>query len=199
MILYGLNKGDSMPKDYKNISINHIRRRDRQAEESFIKSLLKMAPYCNIAHIAEDQPFLHVNTFYYDEEKHSIYFHSASEGRFRFNLVNNNKVCFSIAKMGRLLPADVAQEFSVEYESVIVFGEVKIINDNLEAKVALQKLLDKYFPHLKPDTDYRSTTDKELKRTAVYQLLIDKWSGKAKKEDIDFKGAFFYGEGNVMG
>ncbi|NJK79079.1 MAG: pyridoxamine 5'-phosphate oxidase family protein, partial [Chloroflexaceae bacterium] len=47
---------------------------------------------------------------------------------------------------GRLLPADVALEFSVEYSGVMVFGSATIVQDEAEASHALQLLLDKYFP-----------------------------------------------------
>jgi hypothetical protein len=60
------------------------------------------------------------------------------------------------------------------------------------ATEALQKLLDKYFPHLQPGRDYRPIIDEELKRTAVYQIEIEQWSGKQKKAAEAFPGAFLY-------
>ena len=51
-------------------------------------------------------------------------------------------------------------------------------------------LLDKYAPHLKPWVDYRPTTDDELKRTAVYRIDVEAWSGKQKEVPADFPGAF---------
>jgi nitroimidazol reductase NimA-like FMN-containing flavoprotein (pyridoxamine 5'-phosphate oxidase superfamily) len=44
----------------------------------------------------------------------------------------------------------------------------------------LQGLLDKYFPDLRPDQDYRPITDAEMNQTAVYAIEIDAWSGKRK-------------------
>ncbi len=94
--------------------------------------------------------------------------------------------------MGRLLPADEALEFSVEYAGVTVFGRGEVVADKAEAKAALQLLLDKYAPHLHPGRDYRPTTDQELARTAVYRITIDSWSGKRKEVAEDFPGAFRY-------
>ncbi len=51
-------------------------------------------------------------------------------------------------------------------------------------------LLDKYAPHLTPGVDYRPTTDGELKRTAVYRIDVETWSGKQKEVTEDFPGAF---------
>jgi hypothetical protein len=51
-------------------------------------------------------------------------------------------------------------------------------------------LLDKYAPHLEAGRDYRPTTDDELKRTAVYRVDIESWSGKQKEVEADFPGAY---------
>jgi len=183
-----------MARDYSKIPIDQMRRKDRQTDETFITEMLGQVPFCTIGHSLEDQPFLHTNTFIFNPERKAIYFHTAAEGRMRFNAEKNRRVCFSISKMGRLLPAKVALEFSVEYESVVVFGDVQVVEDPREAKDMLQALLDKYFPHLESGKDYRSTTDEELKRTAVYRIDITSWSGKKKLEPPEFPGAFLYGE-----
>jgi nitroimidazol reductase NimA-like FMN-containing flavoprotein (pyridoxamine 5'-phosphate oxidase superfamily) len=95
--------------------------------------------------------------------------------------------------MGRLLPASEALEFSVEYASVVVFGRAGIVEDFEEARIALQLLLDKYAPHLKPGQDYRPPIDEEIKRTSVFRIRIDSWSGKKKEVAPDFPGAYHYG------
>jgi GNAT superfamily N-acetyltransferase len=95
--------------------------------------------------------------------------------------------------MGRLLPAKTALEFSVEYSSVVVFGQASLISDESSAIAALQALLDKYAKHLQPGIDYRPPVTEELKRTSVFRLKIATWSGKMKKVDR-FPGAFFYEE-----
>ena len=95
--------------------------------------------------------------------------------------------------MGRLLPNTAAMEFSVEYASVAVFGNAHILEDPEEQTRGLQLLMDKYFPHLQPGEDYRGITAAELKRTAVYRIDIEAWSGKQKAAPPDFPGAFHYG------
>ena len=52
-------------------------------------------------------------------------------------------------------------------------------------------LLDKYAPHLRPDRDYRAITPEELKRTSVFRIDIEEWSGKLKIVEDDFPGAFY--------
>ena len=94
--------------------------------------------------------------------------------------------------MGRLLPADEALEMSVEFNSVVVFGKAQVVKEPEEARRILQMLLDKYFSHLRPGQDYRPIQPQELKRTAVYRIQIEAWTGKRKQVEADFPGAFYY-------
>lgn len=184
-----------MSKDYLNLPVNTVRRSDRAVEdEDWIREFLHRAPMGTLATVYDGQPFINSNLYVYDEANHVIYMHTARLGRTRSNVEQEERVCFSISEMGRLLPADEALEFSVEYGGVVVFGQASLVSDFAEAKYALQMLLDKYAPHLKPDVHYRPTTDAELTRTAVYRIAIDRWSGKRKQVAADFPGAFYYGQ-----
>lgn len=176
-------------------NLTTIRRQDRAVEdEAWIRAFLHHAAVGTLATARDGQPFLHMNLFVYDEPAHCLYLHTARAGRTPDNLAANGAVCFSVMEMGRLLPADVALEFSVEFASVIVFGHAALVQDEDAAARALQLLLDKYAPHLRPGQDYRPPVESEIKRTAVFRLTIDAWSGKKKEVPADFPGAYWYTE-----
>lgn len=180
-------------KDITSLPLNAVRRADRAVtDEEWIKDRLRSAPYGTLATVYDGQPFVNTNIFVYDEADQAIYIHTAWVGRTRTNIEHDGRVCFTVTEMGRLLPADTALEFSVEYSSVVVFGHARILEDRAEAARALQKLLDKYFPHLRPGEHYRLIQDDELKRTSVYRIDIDSWSGKRKAVKDDFPGAFLW-------
>jgi uncharacterized protein len=183
-----------MPKDYSTLPPNHVRRIDRAVEdETWIESLLQQAAFGSLATVDDGQPFINTNLFYYDADAHCIYMHTARTGRTRHNVESEgDRVCFSVSEMGRLLPAERAREFSVEYRGVVVFGRALVVEDEAEAAYCLQLLLDKYFSHLQPGRDYRPIAHDEIKATAVYRIHIEHWSGKQKKVADDFPGAFFY-------
>ncbi len=176
-------------------SRSQVRRQDRAVDDAaWIKALLHRVPVGVIATAYEGQPFINTNMFVFDEAANAIYLHTATTGRTRTNIEHDERVCVSVSEMGRLLPADTALAFSVEYASVVVFGRASIVTERDEARAALQMLLDKYFAHLQPGDDYRPITDEEIERTAVYRIQIDAWSGKKKEAPPDFPGAFRYGE-----
>jgi nitroimidazol reductase NimA-like FMN-containing flavoprotein (pyridoxamine 5'-phosphate oxidase superfamily) len=184
-----------MPKDYAALPLNQVRRQDRAiTDEAWMRALLHRAPFGVLATADNGQPFINSNLFVYDEANQVIYMHTARVGRTQANVESGQRVCFNISEMGRLLPAEVALEFSVEYKGVTVFGVASLISDETGQRQALQMLLDKYFPHLRPGRDYRPITAEELRRTTVYRIAIEQWSGKQKKVAGDFPGAFLYGD-----
>jgi uncharacterized protein len=181
-----------MPQEQAPQPLNQPRRLDRSQDENWIRAFLQRAAFGTLATAHRQQPFINTNLFIYNEEEHSIYMHTATEGRTRENVEHNSCVCFSVSEMGRLLPADTALQFSVEYAGVVVFGKATIIEDRKDARKALQMLLDKYAPHLQSGRDYRPITSDELDRTCVYRIKIESWSGKSKEVKPDFEGAYTY-------
>jgi len=84
-------------------------------------------PFGTLATVYEGQPFINTNLFVFDEAAHVIYMHTANVGRTRANVEAEERVCFSVSEMGRLLPADTALEFSVEYAGVVVLWARAIV------------------------------------------------------------------------
>ena len=65
----------------------------------------------------------------------------------------------------------------------LVFGTARILEDPEEKRTALYSLIRKYFPEMEAGKEYRPITDKELKRTTVYAIEIESWSGKENWSD----------------
>lgn len=171
-------------------SLREVRRRDRAIEDpAWIRDLLRHAPVGVLATSDGAQPLLNANLFVLDPETDALYLHTARVGRTREAVEANPAVCFTAYELGRFLPADEALEFSVEFASVVATGRARVVTDRGEARGALQLLLDKYAPHLRPGVDYRPITDQELARTTVYRVEVESWSGK-RKEVGEFPGAY---------
>ena len=173
-------------------SFTKIRLQERAQDDEWVRACLQRLPFGMLATEWQGQSFIKPTLFVYDQERNAIYFHGALEGRMRTNLEANPRVCFCVAEMGRLLPAKTSMEFGVEYGSAVVFGTVAVLDDEAEARRALQLLLERYFPHLKAGEDYQDINGEELAITAVYRIDIEQWSGKAKYAQPDFPGAFYF-------
>jgi nitroimidazol reductase NimA-like FMN-containing flavoprotein (pyridoxamine 5'-phosphate oxidase superfamily) len=174
-----------MPRDYQNESPTAFQRLpEYQRDDEWIRSFLREARVGHIASARRNgQPFLNPTTFWFDEEHHQIVFHSNVTGRIRSNIESNSRVAFETSELGKMLPANVALEFSLQFRSVIVFGEARLVSDPEEARRVMYGLIHKYFPAMTPGKDFREITDKELKRTSIYAIKIEEWSGKENWKD----------------
>lgn len=163
--------------------VDEPRRRDRAVTDPrWIEALLRVARFGVLGGCADGRPHLNPNLFVYDPERREIYFHTARAGATP-SLVDGRppEVAFCAMRAGRVLPAPKALDFSIEYASVVVRGRVRRLREAAEARRALQALLDKYAPDLRPGRDYRAIQEDEIARTAVYALRIRSWSGKRER------------------
>jgi nitroimidazol reductase NimA-like FMN-containing flavoprotein (pyridoxamine 5'-phosphate oxidase superfamily) len=173
-----------MPRAYKDQSPTALQRLPEYIrEDEWIRAFLRKAKVGHIATARDDQPFLNPSTFWFDEAKHQIIFHSNVTGRTRSNLESNSRVCFEAFELGKMLPSNVALEFSLQFRSVVLFGTTRILTDPDETRRVMYGLIQKYFPAMSAGHEYREITDKELKHTSVYAIKIEEWSGKENWKD----------------
>lgn len=168
-----------------------VRRSDKAvADEGWIRAFLRSGAYGVMATADDGQPFINTNLYVFDEARHCLYLHTARTGRTRRNIEAEERVCFAVSEMGRILPDEIALEFSLEYAGVTIFGLAQVVQDEAEKARALQLLMDKYAPHLRPDRDYRPPNVGELARTSVFRIDIRSWSAKRNQKPADFPGAY---------
>lgn len=158
--------------------INQSRIRNLEMDDKWIIHFLKEIQVGHFVTLHKDQPFINPSSFWYSSENHEIYFHSNAYGRMRYNAEKQPKASFECFKSGKLLPSNLALEMSFQYECVIAFGTIMVVQEIDEKKEILNGLLQKYFGDMKPDRDYRAVTKKELNQTSVYRFIIKNWSGK---------------------
>ena len=173
-----------MSRNYDNQSPTAFQRLpEYKREDDWIRAFLNEARVAHIATSRDGQPFLNPTTFWFDEENRRVIFHSNIAGRVRSNIEANPKVCLEASELGKMLPSNVALEFSLQYRSVVVFGTARLITDPAEARRVLYNLIKKYFPTMSAGKEFREITDKELRATSVYAIEIESWSGKENWKD----------------
>jgi hypothetical protein len=161
----------------------HQRRPQYVRDDDWIRELLRRGQVAHIGTRWDDQPFVTPTNYYFDEASHRLIFHSNIAGRLRANIERHPRVAAEVSEMGRVLPSNIALEFSQQYRSVMVFGEARLIQDATEQQQLMHALIAKYFPKMELGKDYRPASELELKRTTVYGLQIESWSGKENWKD----------------
>jgi nitroimidazol reductase NimA-like FMN-containing flavoprotein (pyridoxamine 5'-phosphate oxidase superfamily) len=172
-----------MPRSHEDQSPTAYQRRPHLTkDDAWIRTFLHEQQIARIASRWDMQPFINTTTYFYDEPKQRIIFHSNIAGRIRSNIERHPEVCVEVSQFGKLLPANVALEFSLQYRSAIVFGTASVLEDQADKLEVLHKLVAKYFGAMEIGKDYRAATEKELRATSVYQIQIDSWTGKENWE-----------------
>jgi len=109
-----------------------------------------------------------VNYVYSDNK---IYFHSAKDGHKIDAIKNNPKVCFTIISKDIL----VSEELTTYFESVVIFGHARIIENKDEMISSMHKFAEKYNKNM-------SFIDSEIEKTfnqlLCIEISIDHISGK---------------------
>ena len=163
--------------------INKQRRPNNVMDDNWIINFLNEVQIGHIATRWDNQPFINPTTFWYNSHRHEIYFHSNAVGRVRANSEMHTETCFETFRSGRLLPSNIPLKKSMQYESVVAFGKIRVVEDFDAKREYLQGLLNKYFGEMESGKDYRPITEDELKQTSVYAIAIDSWSGKRNWKD----------------
>lgn len=124
----------------------HPRRKDREIhDKNEIERILQNGKYAIIALAAENEPYIVTLSYGYDKESKSLYFHCALKGH-KINVLNiNNKACATII----VDHGYNAKKCEHSYESLIIRGELIIVDDLAEKKHGLSILLN----HLEDDPD----------------------------------------------
>ena len=119
-----------MPRNYTNQAPVAFQRRPHLTrDDDWIRAFLKEVKVGHIATSSDGQSFINPTTFWYDEAHHQIVFHSNVAGRVRSNIESNPKVSLEASELGKLLPSNVALEFSLQFRSVVVFGSARLVTD----------------------------------------------------------------------
>lgn len=160
--------------------------------------LLHQVASCSIAIQREGYPLNHVAFFVYDEQNHEIIFHFSKHGFAGDEITNGKKACISVHKYGKLYTADRAVDFGCEYQSVIVYGTIRILDSEDERMDAMRIFFDKFFPEV-PEASYADFTPEDTKPIHVVRVKIEDWFAKEHLVPAKAKSSFDYPVNPLIG
>lgn len=109
-------------------------------------------------------------SYVYDGKK--IYFHCAKTGHKLDAIRRESKVSFCVIDLDQVLP----EKYTTCYRSVIAFGRARILEDEAEKRLALEKLAAKYSPE--QTEGRRLEIEKELDAVCMVEMQIEHLTGK---------------------
>lgn len=179
-----------------------MRRRDREMDREFGLEIIDRSKYGILSMVDENKEPYGIPLSIV-REGNFLYFHSAREGRKVDIFKKNTNV--SLAFVGGVeVPENytkseleeitkdmskvsllISNVFTTEFESVIVKGKVKLIEDEKERTRAMKLICQKYTPTKMEHVDMALKAG--LSKANVYKIEMENISAKRKKYDKDGK------------
>ena len=152
-----------------------MRRKDREESREAALAVIDRANFGVMATTGADgQSYATALSFVRDGG--ILYFHCAPIGRKIDNMRRDGRVCVSF--VGELsFPED---DFTVIYESALVFGRAEEITDEAGKIYALRRICERFTPANMAAFD--AAIEKSLKVTGVWKISIDSLTGKRRRK-----------------
>lgn len=178
--------------------LTKLRREPANADPrwSTIKQILSYSYLCHLAFADENgQPFAvpTIHALIGDD----LYVHGSAASRTIRALGGGAKVCVTATLVDGFVFARSVLNHSINYRSVMVFGEATLIDEQEAKRAALHAYFDEVLPGRWEEV--REPTDKEYARVAILKLPLELASAKVsagppEDEDFDYELDVWAGE-----
>jgi uncharacterized protein len=160
-----------------------IRRLPERAvdDRDLINAIVDEALICHVGFMREDGPFV-VPTIH-ARIGDTLYLHgSVASGNLRA-LGGGIQVCVTVTIVDGIAAARSLFEHSMNYRSVVVFGETRAVTDHEEREAAFRAITEHVLPGRWDDA--RRPNRAEDRRTAIVAVPIDAVSAKVRSGGVD--------------
>lgn len=118
-----------------------------------------------------DYPYAVPISYVYKNSK--LYFHGAKSGH-KIDAINKcSKASFCVIDQDNIVP----EEYTTYFRSVIAFGNIRVMENEIEIKKAIDDLAKKYYP-ADNETGRNAAIEKEWKLLCMMEFSIEHLSGK---------------------
>lgn len=141
-----------------------------------IHSIIDESKICHLAFMLDGQPsilpmaFCRINDF--------IYFHSSSKNRMLQSLLDHPQLSLAFTHLDALVLARSAFHHSMNYRSVIVYGQAHMVSSDEEKLLASKALIDFIAPNRW--SQIRHPNKQELKATGFFKVSLAEASAKIR-------------------
>jgi len=141
-----------------------------------IASILDAAFLCHVGYVIDGQPYVTPTSYWREDDR--LYWHGSAASRMLRTVATSVPVCLTVTHLDRLVIARSGFHHSINYRSVMAFGEAATIADPDEKLAALEAFVNRLYPGRWPEL--RPVTKQELKGTTVVGMTIAEASAKVR-------------------
>ena len=154
-----------------------VRRTDRLMPEERVREILAHG-FCGRLATTGTDGYPYCVPLLYVAMDGEVYVHNTSaRGHLRANVEHEPRVCFEIDQPGEIFAYGRFEcDSTVSYQSVILFGKIRVVDDRAAKQRFCEGLMTKYG---KPDWDRPKGFFPRLDEITVYAITIERVTGKA--------------------
>ena len=157
---------------------SRVKRHHERGAHDFetIASILDSAFLCHVGYTIDGLPYVTPTSYW--RENDLVYWHGSSASRMLRTLEGGIDCCFTVAIVDGLVLARSAFNHSVNYRSVMLFGEAHKIEQAAEKRRQLELFTERMYPGRWKEL--RPVTAQELKATTVLSMKIGEGAAKVR-------------------
>lgn len=164
-------------------------------DQETVYAILDEGLICHVGFVLEGQPFVIPTA--YGRVEDQLYIHGSSGSRMLRSMTSGIDVCVTITLLDGLVLARSIFHHSMNYRSVILFGQASLVAGDDEKRWALKAFSDQMIRGRWEEV--REPNQAELNRTLVLSLPLQEASAKVRKgppgeEEEDYEIPVWAGE-----
>ncbi|MCW9032921.1 MAG: pyridoxamine 5'-phosphate oxidase family protein [Rhodospirillales bacterium] len=145
-------------------------------DKAQVHAMIDEAYFCHVATIGKNGPIVQPTTHWRQEEE--IFIHGSNRNGLFQSLIAGEECCITVTHLDGLVMARSAMHHSANYRSVMVYGKVRVVDDEDEKMDSLKWLVEKIAPGRWDEV--RGPNKKEMKATMVLALKLEEVSAKVR-------------------
>jgi nitroimidazol reductase NimA-like FMN-containing flavoprotein (pyridoxamine 5'-phosphate oxidase superfamily) len=145
-------------------------------DRAVIDPILDEALICHVGFVHEGSPVV-IPTIH-ARVGDTLYFHGSPASRMLRGMRAGDEVCVNVTLVDGLAVARAAFHNSMNYRSVVVFGQARVVEDVEEKRMALEAVTEHAVPGRWADS--RPMTEKEYKGTLMVAVPLNEASAKVR-------------------
>jgi len=145
-------------------------------DRELINAILDEGFICHVGFVVESQPFVIPTGYARVDEQ--LLIHGSQASRMLRSLAQGIDVCVTVTLLDALVLARSAFHHSINYRSVVIFGQATVVTER-EAKLAALRALSEHMIPGRWD-EVRRPSEQELKATSVLALPLLEASAKVR-------------------
>jgi len=149
-------------------------------DEGTIHSILDEALVCHVSYVLEGQPFIIPTAYCRVDNK--LYLHGSVGSHFFMQMAKGIPVCIAVTLVDALVLARSVFHHSLNYRSVVIFGNTRLVEDPAERWLAAERFTEHVIPGRWDDA--RKPTESEMKKTMFIAVEMDEVSAKVRDHGV---------------